>query len=155
MGLALGQSLSQADIGLHTEGGLSITPTPHLPPSLQPPASSGSTGVTLVTTRHTGRTLHDDCHTRVCTFQGRTEIPAPVATATQLSAVPSTFIGSAYLVEAPGIINRRSGTLKPSRGRRASWRRLRQKGQSLRKRCRREQEQSSPSAADGSAAGPG
>ena len=146
-GLALGQSLSQADIGLHTEGvALASHPTPHLPPSLQPPASSGPTGVTLVTTRHTGWTLHDGSHTRMCTFQGRTEIPAPVATATQLSAVASSFIGSTYLAEAPGIINRRSGTLKPSRGHRASWRKRRQKGQSLRKRCQQKQEPSSPSA---------
>ena len=69
--------------------------------------------------------------THMCTFQGRSKIPTPVAMATQLGAVAGALIGSAYLAETPGIINRRLGTLRTSRSHRASWRSQQREGWSL------------------------
>lgn len=91
-----------------------------LPPSAHLPAPGSHTGEVWEQTqeqRPTQRLTH------MCTFQGRSKIPTPVAMATQVGAVAGALIGSAYLAETPGIINRRLGMLKTSRSHRVSWRR--------------------------------
>lgn len=118
----LGQSRSQA--ARRPMGRvLSFPPSAHLP-------TLGPTGVRSGNSQtHEQRPTQRLTH--MCTFQGRSKIPTPVAMATQLGAVAGALIGSAYLAETPGIINRRLGTLRTSRSHTASWRRRQWEGQSL------------------------